>query len=423
MNITDNSYTELKHYFDNVINKDRTTYKSSNDEPTPISCIEEMLSYVPDEVWYRSDLKVLDPCCGNGNFYLVIYTLLMSLGFSPENILNEALYFNDTNEHRLRNVHRIFCGDSYNLNISNKDFLTTPPNVKFDIIVANPPYAKFLDNGKRASKNHNLIQLFLEKSLEILKPNGYLVFITPDNWMSCADRNVIVKKLTSLQLIHLNIHGAKKFFPRVGSSFTWYIVENCPFYKDVVVQGVYKKEQYLTRVPSISRSYIPLLYNRIVFSILAKTIDNNNLQRFLVETSSDLHKYTKRHLIADKRDDVHVHRLIHTPHQTVYASKPHKYQHGYKVFLSTTDKYNVFIDDCGMTQSIAFIRCVSYDDAQKTKDILMHPLYVFINNICRWGNFNNVRILQRFPIPSNSLDIYRSFDISPDEQNMIMKHQ
>lgn len=86
-------------------------------------------------------------------------------------------------------------------------------------------------------------------------------------------------------------------------------------------------------------------------------------------------------------------KLIHTPKQTVWASKPHKFQDGYKLFIPTTDKYKVFIDSCGMTKSIVFIICEGYEHALQLKLILEHPLYVFIRNICRWGNFNNIRIL------------------------------
>ena len=37
-----------------------------------------------------------------------------------------------------------------------------------------------------------------------------------------------------------------------------------------------------------------------------------------------------------------------------------------------------------MTQSIAFILCDSEELAKKYLQILEHPLYIFINNICRW---------------------------------------
>jgi hypothetical protein len=108
----------------------------------------------------------------------------------------------------------------------------------------------------------------------------------------------------------------------------------------------------------------------------------------------------------------------------VWASKPHKFQDGYKVFISTTDKYKVFVDDCGMTQSIVFIICDNNNQAQQFKMILEHPLYVFINNICRWGNFNNIRILQSFPIPKiiytgDTKEIYNYFGINENEIKFI----
>jgi hypothetical protein len=183
-----------------------------------------------------------------------------------------------------------------------------------------------------------------------------------------------------------------------------------------------EKNIYQDQVDSGVRKYIPLLYNSTVKSILSKTVDNTALNKFQVETSSDLHKYTKRDIISTDKDDEFKYRLIHTPSQTVYASRPHKYQEGYKVFISTTNTYSVFVDDCGMTQSIAFIRCKTQQDAMELKNILEHPLYIFINNICRWGNFNNIRILQSFPVPKDSNNIYESFGITDKEQKYIEKN-
>ncbi len=418
MDVSTADYDTLKYYFDNVLNKNKEHFETSNDEPTPIGCIEEMLKHVPSHLWDRHDLHILDPCCGNGNFHIVIYTLLLALGREPKHILEQTLYFNDINKQRLENVRNTFCHEEYELNVSSNDFLTTQYTTKFDLVVANPPYAKLLDNGKRASKNHNLIKLFLEKTLDVLKEDGFLVFITPDNWMSYADRNEIIKKLTSLQIHHLNIHCAKKFFKKIGSSFTWYVIENRPYYKGMCVEGINGRTHYKSIVPSKIRSYIPLYFTDIVYSICEKTIDAD-IQKFLVETTSDLHKFTKKELISDEADEKHPYRLIHTPKQTVYAERPHKYQEGYKVFISTTDKYRVFVDNCGMTQSIAFIRCASKDEAYKIKVILEHPLYVFLNNICRWGNFNNIRILQSFPIPTCPESIYTSFGLGTEEIKII----
>jgi adenine-specific DNA-methyltransferase len=419
ISIETSTFDEIKKYYDEILNIDKSTYKSSNDEPTPIDCISEMISKIPNSLWETPDLSILDPCCGNGNFSIPILFELLKY-HDKQTILEKMLEFNDINEDRLDNVRKVFCSDKYNLQITNHDFITFNNLKKYDLIVANPPYAKLLENGKRASKNHNLIKDFIEKALSQLKPNGYLLFITPDNWMSFADRNLLIEIITSLQIIHLDIHTAKKYFKKIGSSFTWYIIQNCAFYKNINVSGIWKKKEYISSVVSKERKYIPLLYNQIVQNILSKTIDNKNLKKFEIKTSSDLHKYTKAEFIRDEKDDIYKYKLIHTPSQTVYSSRPHKFQEGYKVFISTTDKYKLFIDECGMTQSIVFILCCNEEEAKKTVQILEHPLYVFINNICRWGNFNNIRILQNFPIPNieysgNHEEIYNYFNITEDE--------
>lgn len=423
MNILSKNIEEMIVLYDKTLNADKSTYVTTNDEPTPMNCVLEMINEIPLELWGRPDLKILDPCCGNGNFSIPIYYKLIEKRITKD-ILENILYFNDINENRLKNVRNVFCGDKYNLNISNDDYLLSVSGEKYDLIVANPPYAKFLENGKRASKNHNLIKDFIQKSLKMLKPNGYLLFLTPDNWMSYADRNVLIENITKLQIIHLDIHSAKKHFKKIGSSFTWYIIENCPSYKDIVVSGIWKKTEYKSSVKSISRRYIPLLYNQEVQDILSKTVDKKSLEKFEIKSSSDLHRYTKSALISNDMSDVFNHKLIHTPKQTVWASRPHKYQDGYKVFISTTDRYKIFIDNCGMTQSIVFIICENEDEAKKYKMILEHPLYIFINNICRWGNFNNVRILQNFPIPKimytgDTKEIYDYFGITEKEIKFI----
>ena len=424
--IESSSFDELKNYYDKHLNMDKSTYKNSNDEPTPIDCISEMISKIPSELWSREQLSILDPCCGNGNFSIPILFELLKY-HSREKILEEIMEFNDTNESRLENVRKVFCKDKYALRVSSNDFIEHNNEKKYDLIVANPPYAKFLENGKRASKNHNLIKDFIEKALSQLKEGGYLLFITPDNWMSYADRNILIKTLTDLQIIHLDIHSAKKYFKKIGSSFTWYVIENKPYYKNMNVSGIWKKKEYISSVESGQRRYIPLLYNEMVRNILSKTVDNIDLKKFEVKTSSDLHKYTKKDFINENENEVYKYKLIHTPSQTVYASRPHKYQEGYKVFISTTDKYKVFIDECGMTQSIVFILCSNKKEAEKYQEILEHPLYVFINNICRWGNFNNIRILQSFPIPDIDYDgdhmkIFNYFKITEEEINFMKEY-
>ena len=50
---------------------------------------------------------------------------------------------------------------------------------------------------------------------------------------------------------------AKKYFPKVGSSFVWYLIENTESYKDITVEGKWKGEIYKSSVKSEERRYIP----------------------------------------------------------------------------------------------------------------------------------------------------------------------
>lgn len=413
-----NSYQQLQKYYNEQLNTNSNLVETKNDEPTPIDCVQEMIGKIPEEFWKRTDIKILDPCCGCGNFPLVIYFKLIKY-HTNQHIFKNILYFNDININRINVLKKVFIDQENNLNIYTEDFLTLDTNgLSFDLILANPPYALLLPNGKRASKNHNLIGSFIDKSLQLLNKDGFLLYITPNNWMSISDRNTLILTLTSLQIHYINIHIAKKYFKKIGSSFTWYLIQNCPSFKDIQIEGIWKKKIYQSTVTSEVRRYIPLYYTSTIQSILHKTIDIKN-KKFNVETSSYLHKYTKKKLIKTKQDDLHKYRLIHTPSQTVWASKPHKFQEGYKVFIPTTSYYDAFVDNCGMTQSIAFIRCNNQLEAEAIKTVLLHPLYIFINNICRYGNFNNIRILQRFPYCSNYDDVYKHFKINNEEITFI----
>lgn len=351
-----------------------------------MGCVKEMVDSVPNELWERKNLRVLDSCCGNGNFHAYIQTK------TPL----KNLYFNEINEDRIRNARKFF-GD--NINLTQKDFLRFgglfDNPAKFDLVVSNPPYARFTE-GKRASKNHNLSRAFIKKAISITKDGGYILFIAPDNWMSFSDRNILPRLMSQYQFHRLNIHGAKKWFPKVGSSFTWFLMQKIPNQGKFVIENHYKKHDVTEAKLDRGIDFIPLYYSDTVRKLINKTI-YAQVPKYEVETTSDLHRTTKKEVISTTEDREHPYRLIHTPKQTVWSARPHKYQRGWKVFLSLSDRYGTFIDNCGMTQSIAFIRCKSKSEASRTSRELNSPIYRAINNLTRYGNFNNVRVLQRLP--------------------------
>ncbi len=379
------SFNKIKSFYDDFdSNKDH--FINSNDICTPLDCVKEMVDKIPKEFWEQKDIKILDSCCGNGNFhsYILQKTKLKNL------------YFNEINEKRLKNVKEIFGED---INLTKKDFLTFNEEEEYDLVVSNPPYAKF-SNGKRVSKNHNMSRDFIKKAIKITKENGYILFIVPNNWMSYADRNKLPQILSKYQFLHLNINGAKKWFPKVGSSFTWFLLQKKENNDNFIIENNYflKNVEFAKLDKNIN--FIPLYYSNLVKSIINKTI-NLDCEKYKIETSSNLHRFTKKDFIKNEKDNEFKYKLIHTPSQTVYSKIPHKFQEGYKIFISLSNQYKTFIDNCGMTQSVAFIRCNSKKEAEEIKKELDNEIYKFLNNITRYGNFNNVRILQSFPLLKN----------------------
>lgn len=391
-------FNAIRKFYDSL-DKDQSHFKNSNDICTPLDCVKEMVDTIPSELWARKNLKIFDSCCGNGNFHAYI--------LKKTDINN--LFFNEINERRVENVKRIFGDD---INVTELDFLSFEDRESYDLVVSNPPYAKFTDD-KRTAKNHNMSRDFILKALNITKPNGYILFIVPNNWMSYADRNRLPDILSRHQFIHLNINGAKKWFPKVGSSFTWFILKKTENKHPFTVDNNYTiKDRQEVKLDKGAR-FIPLYYSDIVRSIIAKTTNAGNA-KYKIETSSILHKYTKKDLLSTQENDVYRHKVIHTPSQTVWSKVPHKYQNGWKIFISLTNQYQTFIDNCGMTQSIAFIRCESKAQAERIQRELNSPIYHFLNNITRYGNFNNIRVLQNFPA-------LQDFDFSDKEKDFIKK--
>ena len=117
-NVHTHSFADLSTYYNQVLNKDKSTFCSKNDESTPIELVSEIIAKIPQELWERgcaedadatANLKILDPCCGNGNFALPIYHRLIESGrISPKEALENIIYMTDINTRRLANVRAIF---------------------------------------------------------------------------------------------------------------------------------------------------------------------------------------------------------------------------------------------------------------------------------------------------------------------------
>lgn len=176
---------------------------------TPTGLINAMLDKLPPSVWTDPAKKWLDPAAGFGNFFMEVYPRLMKSleHVIPEpaqrrrHILTQMLYMVEVNEESCERIREnpMFVGDDdegnrVEVNLFGGSFSDpavgtnafTVEIAQFDVIVGNPPFnADQTHEGKKGGGS-NLWPMFVDKSLSprgnLLKPNGYLLFVHPALW-------------------------------------------------------------------------------------------------------------------------------------------------------------------------------------------------------------------------------------------------
>lgn len=113
------------------------------------------------------------------------------------------------------------------VNVVLGDFLKWKPNMKFDVIVGNPPYQTKSSNDNR--KTQAIWPEFVVKCTNSIKENGYLCLVHPSGWRDVDGMFKNVQRaLLSKQLIYLEMHqradGVKLF--GVQTTYDWYVLQN-----------------------------------------------------------------------------------------------------------------------------------------------------------------------------------------------------
>lgn len=276
---------------------------------TPPNLINEMLDNLPNKVWTNPDLKWLDPACGIGNFFMIVYNRLMT-GLDKQiinpddrsrHILQNMLYMVEINPKNVRVAYKIF---GKNANIVCADFLSERgikkwssqfKNInKFDIIIGNLPFNE--ETNESNKKTVSLWPKFIYKSLDILNDKGYIAFIHPQNWRS--PDNKLWKLLTSKQLLYIHIYSpedSKKLFGNVvHTKVDLYILHNVPVHSTTTIidQLGNKYDLKLNKLPFLSnyniKDFNNLISNTNNLEILYSTLCSTNNS---VENKNEKYKY------------------------------------------------------------------------------------------------------------------------------------
>ena len=190
--------------------------KSLGQVYTPKDIVEKMINMYDFELEKdKSEFKIIDISCGSGNFLIPIIEKLSSLGKSPYEVVTNNIYGVDKDDFsvfltKLSIILKYPELKEENLNIIKGDILVDELKEinenEFDLIIGNPPYIGHKNISKEYKeklykkfityKNKSDISYcFFEKSWELLKKQGKLIFITSRYFMEGKDSLEIRKFL------------------------------------------------------------------------------------------------------------------------------------------------------------------------------------------------------------------------------------
>jgi phospholipid N-methyltransferase len=183
----------------------------------------DIVKYMIDKLSPKPYSLILEPCAGDGVF---IDALL-----KQENNVNIDVFELDPKEaDKLKNSFSCYN----NISIRNedtllyRDFINEKYNNKYDFVIANPPYGAWQDIEKRKILKKFYPKLYVKETystflylcLNLLRPGGRLVFITPDTYLNLHMHTYLRKYLLHNALIEEIAIFPSCFFPGVNFGYS-----------------------------------------------------------------------------------------------------------------------------------------------------------------------------------------------------------
>lgn len=400
---------------------------------TPMGLVKEMLDKLPVEVWGNPSLRWLDPASGIANFPIAIYLRLMDglKEIIPDDekrtrhILEEMLYMVEIYDANIEVIKYMFCYTEYRLNLFEGSFFDYAPHTSFDIIIGNPPYqdTSEIKKEKRISKyNCNFWSKFIKGCFnDLLKDDGYLLFITPLSWMSSGSQlNDIFYRH---QLIYVNITECEKWFRGVGSSFSYYLLKKDAKNRcETEVVCKYKKNIYKSKI-SIPRdtTFLPKLLSKDALSIVNKFY-NHSFENITFRKNIwtyDLYKSKNKGLYGGVGEYEYP-VLMNTTKGLGSCKFKDPLTDKKKIMMSVSGNAYPQYDDGVLGTTSIFM--VALCDNKDYVDVLNSKLYRLIFKICKWCGFHTKSSFKNIPYITyfkNDEDIYNKFNLTDDEINLI----
>ena len=389
---------------------------------------------VPLDVWRDPNTKWLDPANGIGNFPVIAYYMLdyqLDEHGPPEfrgdkkkdkrrkHIIEKMLYMIELDKGNCATSRSIFkkidpeakpnicCTNS--LTLTDEKLKSKFEVDRFDVVMGNPPFNSGGIRSKVGGKEdiETLWTTFIERGIEWLKQNGFLIFITPNTWIELKAK--ISEKILEKQILYLrsyNVVEAHKLFSNQSGEIpiAYFCLKNNHTRNDTLIFD--KCSNSFIEFNIYENNYIPSDGINLIKKILKVSKKYGNLSKYFKNTQSKDKSLVKNDITGN-----YTYPLINISYGKILINYTNKCytNHNNKiklVFPNFSMGYPIF-DEYGILEPAANMMFTLYNDTEinlKKIQALFYTNIVFFIII-------SLKTKQKFM--SN-----RIFDILPDITNV-----
>jgi len=393
---------------------------------TPLELVNEMLDHLPSHVWRDPTLKWFDPACGIGNFPLIVFARLDTelREWEPddekrqEHIVRNMLVLNELDESNVATATSLFTLISHRAPIIHQgDYLSMSEDVKYDIILGNPPYNQ---NGVNKGGG-TLWPKFVWKAFRMVKEGGYITFVHPLGWRkfySPTDRknqgSIWTHIRNNYSLVYINLDDRPRFKKagNVGVLTDYYVIKADKSEPNTEYSVHFNGQEETGRANLLRLSFLPHLLGEMTLNILKKLFSATGMPISIVYNQSFKPKKTDMlasgvphfHYIAKDGSRKHAYKAYtETP---MYISHP-------KVLMTYSNarspwNLNAFYSEepMGGTNKSMYMLVESPEQANKVVSFLNSVPVAFLLRITQYGakpyGGNEFRMLNQLRIPDSN---------------------
>lgn len=376
----------------------------------------EIISHIPDSVLLKPGVRILNVACGHGTEAVLIAKRMLALGISKEAV-NDALYLIDK-YNVFTNPLKVERGFK---NVITADFLTWETDMKFDVVIGNPPYADPI-NDKRMLWN-----VFSDKAIEIAEYNGYIALVTPATWLTATSNIHNSYKLYETKQIEKAVIFDKEDKPfDEGTTVSYVIARNADSIKKAPLyytQYSKKIETFVGNVDFTSEKVWPGQLTAINLSIHEKLLP---FQKIIFLKSCEMHnqKLKKKNIVSDIKEGPYIYTHYVSAAITRYTSVKFSDYATWKVMVPVTSTIDKAVIDCncGHGEDMLSLYVSDQQTAENIKTLFNTKFYKFIGRLYRNGR--NQPLQNLFPVMDytkvwTDAELYAHFNLTQEEIDYI----